>query len=523
MRLVWRRKWIALAIVVLIPAAVYAISSTVTKTYEASTTLRIQATNFSSALFSNQVTVTSSSTDDAARLIQTTAVAKVAAKELNEPPSAARSLLGHIGVSVDQTTSGSAGGFLTITARDSDPKQAAEIANAFARAVTQTRTDTAVKSIDRTIASLQGEAAAIKTGSLSASTASALADQLQQLRALKATQQGTTQVIEPAVAPSSPISPNPRRNTILALVVALLLAAGLVSLLDGLDRKIHETSGIEELVGAPLLAMIPRAAFPGNAPGPHAREAFQTLRAGLTYFNVDKALDRVLITSATHSEGKTTVSVNLAAALAQDGKHVVLVDGDLRRPQVAARVGAQPRIGLAAVLLGERKLDDALIEIDAGGGRLQILPSMAPQPPNPSVLLGSERMKDLLAELAERADIVIIDTPPILAVSDAIPLLERVSGSVLVARLDHTSRDAILRARLVIKTVRGNLLGVVATGARSGGLYGDGLGYDYGYSYGGYTEKDSESDDGSAGDGSSGNGAGPLATGSAPEDARSAD
>jgi Mrp family chromosome partitioning ATPase len=137
--------------------------------------------------------------------------------------------------------------------------------------------------------------------------------------------------------------------------------------------------------------------------------------------------------------------------------------------------------GIDTVLTERTSVDDALVPMEVRGGRLWVLPAIAP-PPNPSVLLGSKRMRSVAAELAERAEIVVIDTPPILSVSDAIPLLKRVSGIVLVTRVDYTSRDAIKRAREVIASAGGNLLGVVATGTQPGGLYGhDEYGYGAGY------------------------------------------
>jgi capsular exopolysaccharide synthesis family protein len=180
----------------------------------------------------------------------------------------------------------------------------------------------------------------------------------------------------------------------------------------------------------------------------------------------------VIVTSPMHGEGKTTVATNLAIALAQDERDVILVDGDLRRPQVMSRFGSGMQGGLDAVLLGERHLDDALLELEVEGtGRLRLLPGGATAP-NPAVLLGSRRMRSLLGELSARTDIVVLDTPPILAVSDAIPLLDDVSGTVLVARVDYSSRDAVQRAAQVIEAAGGSLLGAVATGTTAGGLYG---------------------------------------------------
>ncbi len=248
--------------------------------------------------------------------------------------------------------------------------------------------------------------------------------------------------------------------------------------------------------------MIPDDAFPGHPPSPHVREAFQTLRASLTYFNVDRSLSSLVVTSPVQQDGKTTVAVNLALAYALDERDVVLIDGDLRRPQVAERLGKEVSVGLDAVLVGERTLEEAFVYVDAGGGRLRILPGAAP-PPNPAVLLGSQRMRLLLAELTEQVDMVIVDTPGLLAVSDAIPLFNQVAGSVLVSRLDRTPKEAIRRTKQVIASAGGTVLGGVVTGAHGGGIYGY-------YGYYGYYGGDQEGPSNGSGAAAASNGAGRL-------------
>ena len=299
-------------------------------------------------------------------------------------------------------------------------------------------------------------------------------------------------MIEPASAPGAPISPHPGRNAKIAFVLSLLIAAGLVPLLDALDRRLRAPEELEELSDAPLLGSIPDEAFPGHGSGPYVHEAFQTLRAGLTYFNIDRTVGTVLIASPTRGDGKTTVAANLSLALAQDGRDVIAVDCDLRRPQLAKRLGVaeQVNFGLDSVLIDRREADEALLEVEVEGGRLRLLPGGSP--PNPSVLLGSDRMRSLLARLREDADMVIIDTPPLLAVSDAIPLQEQVSGTVLVARMDYTTRDGVRKAGAFISTAGGSLLGFVATGVQIGGVGG----YAYAYGYG-YTAENGASPNGS--------------------------
>jgi succinoglycan biosynthesis transport protein ExoP len=489
-RLVWRRKWLLLAVVVAIPAAVYAGSTLLPKTYQSKATINVQATGAPSTLFSNQIS-SRSDIASAQTLIETTAVARRAAHILGKPASAARSLLGHISVAPTNPAEKD-NNFLTITAQDSSSVEAARIANAFARAVAKARTSTAIHNVDKMIATLETQGAA-EPGDKASQEALAL--QLQQLRGMRAGQAGTTPIVEAAVPAATPISPQPTRNTAIALILALLIAAALAPLLDRLDRRIREPSELEELLEAPVLAMIPDDAFPGHPPGPHVRESFQTLRAGLTYFNVDRSLSSLVVASPVQQDGKTTVAVNLALAYAMDERDVILLDGDLRRPQIATRLGKEVSVGLDSVLVGERTLAEAFVYVDTGAGRLRLLPGAAP-PPNPAVLLGSQRMRDLLAELTEQVDLVIVDTPGLLAVSDAIPLFNQVAGSVLVSRLGRTPKDAIVRARQVIQSAGGTVLGGVATGAHAGGLYGY---YGYNGYYGGYG--DSENGEGESSNG----------------------
>ena len=480
-RTVLRRKWLLLAIVVVLPTAVYIGSSQLPKTYQSKATINVQATAGASTIFSRSSV--KSDIGEAETLIKTTVVGRRAARIMGLPASAARGLLSHVSVA-PTNPSASTDNFLTITAQDSDPGTAAQIANAFAKAVSQTRTASAIAQINRTIATLKRQRA-----SEPASSSEALNVQLQQLRGLRASQAGTTEIVEAAVPAAAPISPQPKRNATIALVLALLIAAALGPLLDRLDRRLRDPGELEEILEAPVLATVPDDAFPGHPPGPHVREAFQTLRASLTYFNVDRSLSSLVVASPVQQDGKTTVAVNLALAYAMDERDVVLVDADLRRPQIATRLGKEAGVGLEAVLVGQSPLEDAFVYVDTGAGRLRLLPGVVP-PPNPAVLLGSVRMRNLLAELTEQVDMVVVDTPGLLAVSDAIPLFNQVAGSIVVSRLGRTPKDAVERATQVIRSAGGSVLGGVATGAQAGAGYGY-----YGY-YGYYAAYGEENGDG---------------------------
>jgi capsular exopolysaccharide synthesis family protein len=473
LRVARRHRWLLLSIVVLLPLITYLVSSQLSKTYEAKTTLFVQATSVTSPQFQDQASVSTSSPEDVARLVKTPLVANVAAKNLGIPRSQARSLLRKVSAQLEISSDSSSttnSDFLTIRARDHDPDRSAEIATAFADAVAAKRSQQAISAIDRTIADLNQEAPVISQ--LSETAKSDLATEIQDLRTLRASQESATQIVDPVVTPSGPISPKPGRNTALAFIFGLLLAAALVPVLDRLENRLRESEDVERAAGARLLGMIPENAFPGRVPTASVRESFQMLRASLTSFNVDETLTRVMIASAGNAEGKTTVATNLAIALAQDERDVILVDGDLRRRQAAPRFGIDAELGLDAVLLEKRDVSDALVDVeDVEGGRLRLLPVVSP-PANPSVLLGSKRMRTVLDELSSMCDMVIIDTPPLLAVSDAIPLIDVVSGVILVARLDQTTRHALIKTAEVIGTAGGTTLGVVATATRRAGLYG---------------------------------------------------
>ncbi|MEJ7786362.1 MAG: polysaccharide biosynthesis tyrosine autokinase [Solirubrobacteraceae bacterium] len=488
LKVLWRWKLLIVAFAVVIPTTVYFFVSSQPKVYESSALLQVQPLAVDTTLFNAEVPVPQAQNLlSAARVITTTKVAAVAAEKLGEPRSTARQLLANVTATADVEAD-----FITVTAKGPGGQRAAAVANAFADAVVTTRTDEAVRRLDAIVDNVDTQ-----IGGLASSDRDGrqqLSEQLQRLRALRAAQGNNARIVEPAVASSSPVAPKVVRTTTLAAVVALLLALGAVVLAHGADSKIRDPLDLEQITGRPLLSVVPATAFGELQIGGMGEDAFQTLRASLTYFNIDRPITSVLITSPAQGDGKTTVSTNLARAMARAGKDVILVDADLRRPQVASRFHVHTTAGLGGVLVGESDLEDAFTEppLDTPeGGRLRALPA-GPLPPNPSELLASQRMKDLLERLAGMSDLVIIDSTPLLAVSDSLPLVESVSGIVTVARLNATSKDAVVRLDGVIKNAGGSLLGSVATGASAGEMYGG-----YGYS------SDASANGGSSGAGAS--------------------
>jgi tyrosine-protein kinase len=467
-RVLWRRKWLILLCVALIPLAAYFYSDRLTKSFEASTIVQVQDTATDSGLLIGQELPTgSANTAKIAALVGTSGVADETARLMGEPKGSVR---GAIRATNDEDT-----GFITITATAGEAERAAEIANTTARALRVTRRDAGVNRVDSSIANVEKELAKLPPGEVL--QRSQLSERLQGLRALRAAQSENTQIVEPARVPASAVSPNPKRNAILAFVVALLIAAGAVALAERLDRRLHDSRDLEKLTHTPLLAQIPSSAFPGAAPDPQLPIVFQTLRDSLTYFNVDQRLASLLVISPLKGDGKTSVATNLAVAFARAGKQVILVDGDLRSPQIGPRMGTPSVPGLSEVISGNAGIQEALVEIEPFDSYLRVLPG-GTVPPNPSEMLGSARMSTILAELSEMSDLVLIDTAPVLVVSDAFPLFDQVAGIVGVSRLEQTPREAITRAIDVASSAGGRVLGMVATGAKAAG---DGYGYGYGY------------------------------------------
>jgi capsular exopolysaccharide synthesis family protein len=476
--ILWRRKVLVLAILVLLPVATYLIVSREQKNYVASALVSVQPSDVDLTLLSDTSSApTTGAIERTARLIQTTAVGDVAAQFLSGPRQSPRKLVASISVEADPIAD-----FVTITGHASSAARSAEIANAFARATVQVRTSAARQTVGRAIAQAQQELRALPPSDISRRQ---LSQQIQRLRVIRASQGENAQIVEDAVPPSSPASPHPTRLTALALVLAVIAAISLALFLERFDRRLRNPEELDELTGGmPLLSEVPDSAFTEGALPHEARESFMMLGTTLMYFNVDESLDVVLVTSPGSGDGKTTVASNLALAVAATGKNVILVDADLRRGSASARFAPDDvKRGLSDVLSDQASLQEVLVSIGPDHAECRFLPA-GPTPPNPRSLLGSDRMREVIRELAAEAQLVIVDTTPVVALSDAIPLLNAVSGVVLVARMDYTHKNAFTKAQRIVAQAQGNLLGAVATGAKPRQTYGYGYRYGYGYGYG---------------------------------------
>lgn len=269
-------------------------------------------------------------------------------------------------------------------------------------------------------------------------------------------------VIDDAVVPTVPVSPRPIRDAVLGLILGLLGGLLLAFGLDALDRSVKKPAEVERIIGAPDLGSVPRFRA-GRGPvlsderGGAAAEAYRAIRTAVRFLDPDSPPRALVVTSPKAAEGKSTTAINLGLALAQSGHAVAVVDADLRDPGLAKQLKVKPTVGLTDVLTGDATLDGAM---HAYRPSLQVLFAGA-VPPNPSEMLGSQRMTAVIDELIERFDYVLFDAPPVLPVTDAVVLATQVDGALMVVRQGRTSRAAAGDAARRLTAVNAKLLGFV--------------------------------------------------------------
>jgi len=269
---------------------------------------------------------------------------------------------------------------------------------------------------------------------------------------------------------ADPVSPRPTRTFVLAGLIGLVLGVGLSVLRGRTDTTIHDGETLHQVTTSPLLGQVPFDASAKLTPlivkgAAHSAraEALRKLRTNLRFVDVQEPAGVIAVTSAVQGEGKSTMACNLAIVLAEAGWRVLLVDADLRRPRVAGYLGLSAGVGLTDVLIGEAEINDAVRPW--GDRSLLVLPAGS-IPPNPSELLGSKGMADLLLSLRESADIVIIDTAPLLAVTDGVVVAVQADGALLVTRAGKTSRAQVAAAAQALTSVAARLLGCVLNMAK---------------------------------------------------------
>jgi polysaccharide biosynthesis transport protein len=384
-----------------------------------------------------------------------------------------------------------------VAATATSPALAAGIANAYTDQFVKEQQNSnhayyasALKLVNKQLAALSPKEKAGTAGL-------ALQDRAQSLGVLAELRNGNVQVAQAATAPTSPSSPKVARNAVLGAVLGLLLGLFIAFMLERFDRRIREPKDLEAIYGLPLLGVVPESKALSRSPQrdgdaravlpPGEAEAFHLIRAHLRYFNVDRQLRTLMIASAAPGDGKTTIARHLAAAAARMGSRVLLMEVDLRRPTLAQQLDISSGPGLSDVLIGAVPLSEATqsiaVDIPSSEGpqarSFDILVSGAVLPPNPAELIESHALQALLDQAKAMYDLVVVDTPPLTAVSDAFPLLSRVDGVIIVGRVGRNRRDIAERLHETLTGAGAPLLGVVANGVKASGPGSYAYAYDY--------------------------------------------
>ncbi len=451
-----------------------------------------------------------------AALADSTAVAKAALVAARAPGRTPEGLLNNSTVAADQTAN-----LLTFCVTDRSRQMSVNLANAYATAFatfsrqqTATQITTVLASTSRQIDQVRGEiraeqaAGTVDQGLLR--NLGVLLARSQQLQSALAAPDGNSTVTRPA-SNAVQVAPNTTRNTIAGVLLGLVLGLGVAFLREAMDTRLRSSDEVAYELRLPLLARIPgppralrkrdRLALMEDGHGVHG-EAYRKLRVGLDFANLDTKAKLVMVTSAVEQEGKSTTAANLAVALAQVGRRVILVDLDLRRPYLHRFFDLEAGPGVTDVALCHATLDQALatVAISSGGrtsrsngngngngngtaapvqGLLSVLPA-GELPHDPAGFLESAALSAVLDDLRSRADLVLIDSPPVLPVSDAMAISSKVDGMIVVSRLEVVHRGMLRELRRELDSTQVARLGLVLTGAGSDSAYGYGS-----YSYGG--------------------------------------
>jgi polysaccharide biosynthesis transport protein len=464
-----RRHWRLIAGVVLASVLVFVIvHERQIKTYTATASVAFQSDTLTDAAL-NISTVTSSEPQreaDTEVLIAHSAEVAQGVREQLKLQSTPSELLGEVKVEAAPTAD-----VLNILATTHDPKASADLANAFASQYIAFRTKAQLAGISSAQEKVREQMKALPAGSTERAT---LEQSLVRLGSLQAAASSGTNIIGRATPPASPNGAGVSESIVIGVLVGAAIAFSLVFLLESLDRRVKTVADFERGYGLPALAGIPRASSPAFGDEDSAAlEPYRILRTALGFSAVTRQLNTLLVTSAVAGEGKTTVAVNLARVVALSGRRTVLVELDLRRPATFASIDLAAKGGATTAIAGAAEVRSLLVRPVPELPNLLVLPSGA-LPHNPSELLGSQRVTEMLMELAVEDSMVIIDSPPLNPVADAQVLLDNpaIDGAVVVARLDRTTRDDVRHARSLLDRHRVQPVGLVVTGVREASRYG---------------------------------------------------
>jgi receptor protein-tyrosine kinase len=492
-QLVRRRKWWVIGLALLGLAVSLAISFTESKQYAASAQVLVQSSSQASALGSAQQPVTATDVQTMLQLVTSAPVTKAVQHKLGLAPSVTAAEVAQTNV-------------ISITAIAGSPAQAATTANAYAKAFVSYQQGVAITNLTQTEAQLRGQIKAItkqikqlRGSSGTGSEQSALINQeavlSEQLTQMQVNSSGETSglvLVTPAQPPVSPSSPKPTEDGLLGLLAGLILGLAAAFLRESLDDAVATKETAEEFGVGTVLAAVPMVTSWKKRDKPlvvslarpmsPAAEAYRSLRTSLQFARQEHDLHTILVTSPAAAEGKTSTLSNLGAMFAQTGQRVVLVSCDLRKPRLGQFFGIDEKAGLTTAILGEQPVEE-LVQPVPGDDNLWLLGS-GELPPNPAELLNGRRIQEVFSALRELFDLVLIDSPPVLPVTDSVLLAKDADATLLIVAAGRTSRGDLQRAAEKLSQVNARVMGMVLNEAtRQGGGYGSGYGYGYTETY----------------------------------------
>jgi polysaccharide biosynthesis transport protein len=499
LRILRRRKSVVLLAAVLVPAVAVVASHRQTPLYQSSAEVLLNRQSLSATLNGNQ---------DPNLLQDPDRFGKTQAAVARSPALAQRVL------QATGMTSWTPGGFLSLSNVASEPftdvllsfsvtvrkpDVAARLATAYATQYTIYRRQRDTEALNAARSQLQARIAQLRASGLGtrSSLYANLVGKEQALRTLEALQGSNASVVRPAEG-AIQVRPRTRRNGILGAVIGIVLGLALAFLWEAVDRRVRSEDEVEAALGGPLLARVPRPPrklkdrrlVMVEHPTSLEAESFRRLKTNLEFANLERGVRTIMVTSAGPREGKTTTIANLAVASALSGRRVALVDLDLRNPGIHRLFGLEGRRGVDQVALGKRSLSEAIaspVLVDEaqrvtqnGNGRgptiagmLEVLPA-GMVPPDPGEFVASDAVGEILAELRERADLVLVDAPPILGLGDALALSARVDALFAVVRINKVRREMLRELARTLEACSCARLGYVITGANLREVYGYG-------------------------------------------------
>jgi tyrosine-protein kinase len=495
-----RRKWILLAPPLAAGIAAFALASRQDPRYEASAQVLVNRASVVCAI----TNACDPSTFDATRFLTTQASIarspRLAARVVDRaglPGVTAGSLLANSKVDPSATAD-----LLHFSVRDGDPVRAAGLVNAYADEFNDYKTELDTQRLNEALTVLNERIKELRaSGDTSSPAYDTLVQNRGQLETVLNLLANNTSVLQPAGG-AAKVSPKPTRSAILGFLLGLVVGVALALLAESLDRRVRSEEEVDNALDLPLLARIPgpgRRLRKNNEllmlddPSNVHAETFRKLRTSLEFVNADAGAKTIMVTSAVDREGKSTTVANLAVAMARGGRNVALVDLDLRRSMLDRFFGVNPRPGITDLAIGRVEPVDAMRPIPLGAapaslngrksastgpfngrstleGLLHLFPA-GTLPPSAGEFLQDTRLATALHEIAGRFDVVLIDTPPLLAVGDAMVLSAHVDAIVVVTRLGRVQRPMLHELARQLQACKAAVLGYVVTGVGHGDSY----------------------------------------------------